>query len=118
MDLSNNIILVPLITGPIFMLAGIVMMFFPPRKINILYGYRTSSSMKSQDRWDFAQKYSAKALIKFGCILLLTSALGLVYHPDENTGTIIGIGLMIAVIVIMFLDVEKAIKKRFSEERG
>src|SRR5690606_11164674 len=108
MDLSNNIILVPLITGPIFMLAGIVMMVFPPRKINSLYGYRTSSSMKNQDRWDFAQKYSAKALIKFGGILLLTSAIGLVYKTTENTGTIIGIGLMIAVIVILIVNVEKA----------
>lgn len=29
---------------------------FPPKKINGVYGYRTSSSMKSQQNWDYAQK--------------------------------------------------------------
>ena len=33
---------------------------WPPKKINMTYGYRTTRSMKSQSAWDFAQKYSAK----------------------------------------------------------
>ena len=50
--------------GLIFLIAGYIQHRFPPKKINHLYGYRTSASMKSQESWDFAQEYSAKKVIK------------------------------------------------------
>lgn len=39
---------------------------WPPKKINMTYGYRTTRSMKSQSAWDFAQKYSAKWMTVLG----------------------------------------------------
>lgn len=36
-------------TGVIFILMGLIMYIFPPKKINGLYGYRTSSSMESRN---------------------------------------------------------------------
>ena len=47
---------------------------WPPKKINEIYGYRTTRSMKSQAVWDFAQKYSAKLMTAFGIVLLAVSA--------------------------------------------
>ena len=47
-----------LVLGLIFMFGGAVMFRFPPKEINYFYGYWTKSSMKSQYRWDFAQKHS------------------------------------------------------------
>ena len=47
---------------------------WPPKKINEIYGYRTTRSMKSQAAWDFAQKYSAKLMTAFGIVLLAVSA--------------------------------------------
>ena len=111
----DNLLLVPLLTGPIFIFAGFIMLYFPPKKINGLYGYRTSSSMKSQERWDFAQIYSAKELIKLGGLLLLTSALGFVYEFDSDTEIILGLGLMLSMVTILFFRVEKAIRRRFSD---
>ena len=117
MDLSNNIILVPLITGPFFILAGLIMWYFPPKEINGLYGYRTSSSMLNEERWEFAQKYAAQQMMKFGGILLLSSVIGIFYHPNDIIATIIGLALLIAVCILIFRTVERAIQNRFQREQ-
>lgn len=115
MDTINNFLFPPLLICLIFILVGILMIVFPPKKINSLYGYRTSASRKSQERWDFAQKYSAKEMIKLGGLMSLFSFVGFVYRPSESMATIIGIGLAIAIAVILIVRVESAIKKRFSD---
>ncbi|MEX2380383.1 MAG: SdpI family protein [Vicingaceae bacterium] len=115
MNIVNNFLFALLLIGSIFMLAGVVMIVFPPKKINSLYGYRTSASMKSQERWNFAQKYSAKEMIKLGGISILTSAIGFVYQPNENIITIISVGLALLIAVVLIVRVEKAIRKRFSD---
>lgn len=115
MGTAENLLLVPLLCGPIFIVAGLMMHFFPPRKINSLYGYRTPNSMENQKRWEFAQKYAAKELIKLGAILSVASALGFWFEPGEDASIYFGLGLMILIIVILFVRVEKAIKNRFSE---
>lgn len=115
MEIVDSLLVVPLLCGGIFILAGLVMSAFPPKKINGLYGYRTPSSMKNQERWDFAQKYSAKELTKAGGILLLTSALGFLIKPSNDYEMIVGLGLLIAIVIVLFVRVENAIKRHFSE---
>ena len=56
----NPLFLILTLSGGIFLLAGYIQFRFPPKKINHLYGYRTSTSMRSQECWDFAQTFSAK----------------------------------------------------------
>ena len=116
MNFDNPLFLIPALTDPILVIAGIVMVKLPPAKINGLYGYRTHSSMKSQERWDLSQKYSARELIKIGIILALTSILGLVYTSRENIGVLIGLGLMLIAIMLFLIRTEKAIKVRFGKE--
>ena len=53
----------------ILVVVGVVFWMFPPKKINRIYGYRTTSSMKSQAAWDFTQKYSAKWMTVAGIVL-------------------------------------------------
>ena len=116
MNLDNPLFLIPILTGLTFVIAGIIMIIIPPKKINSLYGYRTSSSMKSQERWDFSQKYAAQVLVKFGAILTLSSISGLVYDFSENIGTIMGLGFMLITVIFLLLKIEKAIKIRFGNE--
>jgi len=63
MPLDNPLFLVPIITAPFLILAGFIMLKWPPKKINSLYGYRTKRSMKNQENWDFSQVLSAKKLV-------------------------------------------------------
>jgi uncharacterized membrane protein len=115
MEFLKQLLLLPSLTGPIFIVVGMIMKRFPPRKINPLYGYRTGSSMKSQDRWDFAQTYSSNEMIKSGCLLLLTSLLGLAVDLNEVSEIALGLGLMILMIVLLIVRTEKAIQRKFGK---
>ena len=101
------------LVGLIFIIAGFVMFKFPPKNINYLYGYRTVSSMKSQERWEFAQKFSSIEMMKFGALLVVASLLGIVTNFGESTNLILGLFLVILTVVLLFLRVEKAIKNKF-----
>jgi len=109
MEWIDNLNQLPIMTGAILIIAGAVMYKFPPKKVNILYGYRTMSSMKSQERWDFSQKFSSKELMKIGVFLLPVSLLGFL---DISEGIINGI--VILSIFIPILTTEIALRKKFA----
>ncbi|PCI11801.1 MAG: hypothetical protein COB73_01045 [Flavobacteriaceae bacterium] len=112
---ENPLFLIPFSSGLIFVLAGFIMLKFPPKKINSFYGYRTYKSMKNQERWDFAQKYSSLEMIKLGGLLTLSSCLGFFYLPKEKTAMFIGLGLMILMVIILLFRVERAIQQKFGK---
>ena len=58
----------------IITVVGVVFWMYPPKKINGLYGYRTTRSCKSQEAWDFAQRYSAKLMTIFGLAAFFVAA--------------------------------------------
>jgi uncharacterized membrane protein len=101
----------PLTTGLIFVLVGLFVLKFPPKKINSLYGYRTGSSMSSQEKWDFAQKYSARLMVKWGAVLALTGALEFVFKVTEHQGLVLGFGLLGGFVILIVTLTEKALKK-------
>lgn len=49
--------------GPVLFILCFLFYRFPPKKINYIYGFRTSRSMRSQEAWDCANRYSSVALI-------------------------------------------------------
>lgn len=106
-------------SGIIFIATGLIMKKFPPKKINSLYGYRTPSSMKSQERWDFAQIYGAKELMKTGVVLCLFSLVVVIIHRFFPLGESLSTGILIfallLAIIFLLLHVESALKKRFDD---
>lgn len=44
---------------------------YPPKNINWIYGYRSLTSMKNEDTWNFAHIYQAKVWRWTGIILLI-----------------------------------------------
>lgn len=106
---------VPFLVGSVFLLAGILMFVFPPKKINYLYGYRTTSSMKNLERWNFAQKLSSKLLMVFGIILLITGIIGLFFFSDQNVINTIGIVETILLAIFLFVKTEFDLKKKFGK---
>ena len=114
---SNPIFLATMLAGIFFLLAGIWALIFPPKSINSLYGYRTNNSMRSQSSWDFAQRFSAREIIRWGTILLICSLVGLQYGAGEKLGTVIGLSILVVVIVMFILRTERAIKKHALAEK-
>ncbi|MBC7439299.1 MAG: SdpI family protein [Flavobacterium sp.] len=103
----------PFIMGIIFLVAGAIMYLFPPKNINSFYGYRTSKSMKNQETWTFAQKYSSVKAIQSSIFLLLISCLGFFITFESTTQNIIVFVALAIVIFFMFFSTEKAIKTKF-----
>ncbi len=47
-----------LLIGPLMLVTSIIFFYFPTKKINLVYGHRTSMSIKNQDTWKEANKRS------------------------------------------------------------
>jgi uncharacterized membrane protein len=116
MEWIEKILLLPFLCGAIFAVTSMIVYIFPPKKINYMYGYRTSASMKSQERWDFAQRYSTIKMFQLGLALVAISLSGLLFEPDEKLNLIIGIVLTLASCGVMLMTTENALKKRFPNE--
>ena len=113
---STPVFFATMIIAIFFLIAGVWILIFPPKKINNLYGYRTKNSMKSQSSWDFAQRFSGWEIIRGGIILFVSSLVGLQYDLSENLETIIGLSILVVVIIIFLLRTEQAIKKHILAE--
>lgn len=92
----------------------------PPQKINAVFGYRTSMSMKNKDTWDFAHRFFGKIWFCVGLILLSLSLIPLllVLGSDiENTGTIGGIVCLVQLIplILPIIPTEIALRKHFGK---
>lgn len=56
------------ITHALVFIAGLILFVFPPNKVNSIYGYRTSSSMKNDVAFKFANNFASKLLMLFTSI--------------------------------------------------
>jgi uncharacterized membrane protein len=95
----------------ILVFAAMLFYIFPPKRINYLYGYRTPSAMKSPERWQFAQRYSAIAMLKCGLLLGAISVVGLFYSYSEKVDRIAAFVIIFVVVVLLFMRIEGEIKK-------
>lgn len=118
MNFEHPLLLLSVLIGVIFIIAGFIMLKFPPKKINSLYGYRTKSSMKNKEQWDFSQKYASIIMIYCGIGLLLIGCLLYFILGDINPiiGMYIGMVLLFISMGIMLYKTEKAIKQQFKSE--
>ena len=106
-----------LLFGGIFTLAGGIQYYYPPKKINHFYGYRTTASMRSQEAWNFAQLYSAKLMIRMGLLLFVAGAI-LVWILETNPfGILLGIGIPLLFVAIFIFRIEREIAKRFPKAK-
>jgi len=107
---------------PIFLLiAGRLMWKHCPKKINMVYGYRTERSMKNMDTWKFAHEYCGRLWWKLGLILLLPSVLIQLpfSHSNENVVGVVGAILCMVQVFVLIASIfptEAALKKTFNED--
>lgn len=112
--LVENLLFPSFLSGIIFIITGFIMLKFPPKKINLFYGYRTTRSMKNQEQWDFSQKYSAKLLMLCGLFLTLISSISLLITLNNKAKLFISLALIVGSVMFLLLKTENELKKRFS----
>ncbi len=92
-----------------------------PAKINPVFGYRTSRSMKNQETWAFAQRYCGSLWKSRGMILAPISAgsMLLFLNKSEDAIGMAGMGIVFVQIGVMIWAIgrtEAELKKHFDPE--
>ncbi len=113
----GTVLLIPLI----IIIGGIIMQKSCPKKINSLFGYRTSRSMKNMDTWRFAHEYCGRLWWRLGLIMTVPSVLILIPFYTSSEDVIGTVGTVIALIqcTLLFIPIiqtESALKKTFYED--
>ncbi len=111
--LFEKTLIIPFLTGIIFVVTALITLRFPPKKINYLYGYRTTASMKNQQVWDFAQRYSGIKMVQSGLALVAISLVNLLLDLNEALQVSLGLSLVILPCIYLFFATERAIRKNF-----
>lgn len=92
-----------------------------PEKINGVFGYRTSMSMKNKDTWEFAHKFCGRLWYRYGAALLPVSAVIMLFtigKSENATGTAATIVCFLQVVFLMVpvYFTEKALKQNFDKD--
>jgi len=113
-EFQNVIFIILSIIGVGFLALGVFLMKFPPKRINGLYGYRTSRSMQNHDAWNYSQRYSAKIMVVLGIVYLFLS-LGSLFVPkiDDVYSAILSIVIVLVGVFVMFYKTERKLAKKF-----
>lgn len=113
----DNVIYILFLCGPIFSLAGFIMLKLPPKKVNWLYGYRTPLSMKNRQNWVFAQRYSARKMMLTGLVMFILSFVGIPLQLSESANLLVGMFILLSSVGVLFYSCESAIKKFESKNK-
>lgn len=98
-------------------ITGFILKATANKDVNQWSGYRTKQSMKNQNTWNEANKYSSKMMIFSGVILLVLSIS--ITYLFKNSGFIssyisFGISLIICVLIPL-ITTERHLNKLFDE---
>lgn len=90
----------------------------PPRKINLLHGYRTKRAMQNQETWHFAHRYVGKLWWIIGIIMFSLSLITMlaVVNADENLVALLALMVVLFQMIGMISPIyftEEALKKHF-----
>ena len=105
-----------LITGTLLLIVSFIFKRYPPAKINALYGYRTKRSMQSADAWDFAQRRSARSMIKLSLLMIGAGIVSLFISIEQYPPWMPVVVLLVILFVgfaWLFYRTERALHKRF-----
>ena len=107
---------------PLIMIFGGLMMYrHPPKKINGVYGYRTSRSMKNMQTWWFAHRCCGRLWQRLGVVLLVLTiaAMAALARSDmQLVGilTVVVLGVQMIALFASIFKVEAELKLNFDEQ--
>ena len=91
-----------------------------PKKINMVFGYRTTMSMKNKETWEFAHRHCGKVWLVVGLILLPISCVAMLFAlgKDENYIAIyicVVIGVQLVLLISSTIPTSVALNKTFDK---
>ena len=102
------------VNGLMFLIS-IIFYFFPPKKINSLYGYRTHRTMANNDIWNFANTLFNKNLLVYAGLSFAASMILAFINPDLMDSWF-PMAFLFFTLFICILSTEKELNKHFDKE--
>lgn len=114
--MDDSSILLHLLLGPLLLVISLIYVFFPPKKVNMIYGHRTSLSMKNQDTWVEANKRSALMILLVSALTIIVQLIGIVFKVNQETTLLYATIFLITGLIIGVLIVEKQLRFIFDKD--
>lgn len=102
----------------IMVLFGRMFLRKPPDRINALFGYRTTMSMKNTDTWTLAHQVCGRFWYRWGVVLLPISAAAMLFVLGRSTETVGTIGMILVCVQLIplvgvIVPTERALRRTF-----
>jgi uncharacterized membrane protein len=104
-----------LILSVVFVMAGLIMAKYPPKKINPIYGYRTRRSMQSPEAWKYAQRVSSRRFVLCGLGGILVFIITWSMDFSKGVQALLMIATLLFTLVYVIYSVERNLKKKYPE---
>ncbi len=115
MDPDTPWLVAHLAIGPFIFVLARVFQTWPPKKINHFYGYRTPRSMRNQDTWDEAQRYSTCMLQYAALATTAFQVLAVRLWPDERS-IMASVAFLVVALLATIVATERHLKSTFDDE--
>jgi len=91
-----------------------------PKKINMVFGYRTTMSMKNKETWEFAHRHCGKVWLVVGLILLPISCVAMLFALGKDVNYIaiyicVVIGVQLVLLISSTIPTSVALNKTFDK---
>jgi uncharacterized membrane protein len=97
----------------LLLLLSIIFKYFPPKKVNGLYGYRTPRSMANQEIWDFANNFFNAQLLKYSLISFVAALVFALIAAEISWQPI---GFMVITLAVCVIKTEQELNKFYDKE--
>ncbi|KAB1158951.1 SdpI family protein [Tenacibaculum aiptasiae] len=94
-------------------LFSIIFYFFPPKKINSLYGYRTNKTMKNETVWKFANAFFIKQFLIYSAISFAAALIFVFISKDISWQPM---AIMLLSLAVSVIKTEQEVNKNFDED--
>jgi len=114
--MDDSSIFLHLLIGPLLLAFSLIYVYFHPNKINMMYGHRTSLSMKNQDTWVEANKRSALMMLLVSAMTCIFQLIGIVFKVNQEKIILYATAFLVAGLLIGVLIVEKQLRSIFDKD--
>ena len=108
----NSYVYILSVNGLLFVLS-IVFYFFPPKKINGLYGYRTNKTIKNDIIWQYANSFFGRHLLLYAGVSFFCALLLAFINPIISWQPM---AIMLLAIAVTVIKTEQELFNNFDEE--
>ncbi|MBF45160.1 MAG: hypothetical protein CMD38_02520 [Flavobacteriales bacterium] len=114
--MEDSHIFLHLLIGPLMLVISLIFFYFPPKKINLIYGHRTTLSMKNQDTWKEANKRSIHMMLLVSALTCILQLIGIFFNINQETTILNATGFLVAGLIIGVIVIEKQLKAIFDKD--